>query len=442
MKTYTITTLGCKANQSESDAIARQLQRAGWVPARPEETADICIVNTCTVTGKASMQSRQAARQAIRSHPGARVIVTGCYAQTEPEALEIIEGVSDIIGQTRKEQIPEMILRSETSSSILEITPPTEGSDHKDNHGPVSDMGSRSRPFLKIQDGCNAFCTYCIVPYARGRNRSMKIEDVLKEIRRMGREGYHEIVLTGIHIGYYGTDLSPPSSLSVLLSRILALPDTPRIRLSSIEPGELTDAIIQLVAGSDRFCRHFHIPLQSGDDTVLKRMHRPYGRAFFRELVLNVRDRVPDAGIGADILIGFPGETEDAFEQTYALIEQLPVTYLHVFPYSPRKGTPAYQYPDRVPIDIIKERCRRMRVLGIKKKQAFYRQSLGKEVEIVLEGRKTGTGGFLKGMTSNYIPVLIRAEDLDPRMNRLKHALVHARIDRLDGGQIAIGSLL
>lgn len=441
MKKYTITTLGCKVNQSESDAIVRQLKGAGWTSASSEDTADICIVNTCTVTGKASMQSRQAARQAIRSHPGARVIVTGCYAQTEPEALETIEGVSDIIGQTGKTRIPQMILRSEARSSIPEIALPIEGQDPADLPGQERDRGIRSRPFLKVQDGCDSFCTYCIVPYARGRSRSMKIEDVLDRIGQMGRDGYHEIVMTGIHLGHYGMDLVPYESLVSLLSHILTLPDTPRIRLSSIEPGELTDEIVRLVAESGRFCRHFHIPLQSGDDTILRRMHRPYDRELFRDLVLDVRNHIPDAGIGADILIGFPGETEDAFRQTYGLIEELPITYLHVFPYSPRKGTPAYGYPDQVSIETIKERCSRMRALGIEKKQAFYRRFIGKNVEIVLEDRRIGTGGVLKGMTSNYIPVQIRAEEPGFLPGSLRNVLAQARIEGLEAGRV-VGTLL
>jgi len=440
MKTYTITTLGCKVNQSESDAIARQLRAAGWVPASCEGTADICIVNTCAVTGKASMQSRQAARHAIRSNPDARIVVTGCYVEIEPRVFRSMDGVDDIIGSNGKEA-----LASRIPTAWDGHTGP--GSGICSGRNDPTDLpgrrlpGGRSRPFLKIQDGCNAHCTYCIVPYARGRSRSITVESALEGIRQMELEGYREVVLTGVHLGCYGMDLSPATSLYQLLARIRSARFAPRIRLSSIEPVELTEEVMRLVSASASFCRHFHIPLQSGDDRILDRMNRPYDAGFFRELIGSVRDRMPDAAIGTDILVGFPGETESAFEETYMLIDSLPITYLHVFPFSSREGTPASRYPDQIGPAVIKERSKRMRILGDEKKRAFYQEFLGSRAEIIVEGGNTAPDGFLKGMTSNYIPVLVPTGGCAGLGDDLRDKMVAVRIygveDRSVFGKIA-----
>lgn len=336
MSKYFISTLGCKVNQFESDAIAEALNEKNWEAATTASDADICIVNTCTVTGKASMQSRHIIRQLIRSNPDAKIVVTGCYAQTEAEEIRKIEGVDNIISHTEKHRIPETI------SAICENSAPATSPDCNTScretvfkQIDVNAPGKRTRPFLKIQDGCNAFCTYCIVPHTRGRSRSMPFDEVLERLKDLNRQGYQEVVLTGIHIGYYGQDLTPQRSFHDLLRAIDDAAPVPRIRLSSIEPREITDEIISLIADSKVFCNHFHIPLQSGDDEILKRMHRPYDSALFEELVLKIKRQIPDACIGADTIIGFPGETDDQFENTFRLIERLPLTYLHVFPYSP-----------------------------------------------------------------------------------------------------------
>lgn len=434
MLRYTITTLGCKVNQSESDTLTRELDVSGWSCASKDQPADLCIINTCTVTGKASMQSRQATRRAIRSHPGARIVVTGCYAQTEPDVLRKIEGISAIVPREDKELIPEMVMvsRRDSSPSVSgrwsDMSIPSAIPAENLPHG-------RSRPFLKIQDGCDAFCTYCIVPYARGKSCSTPPEDIIRRIQQLGKEGYHEVVLTGVHLGVYGMELTPKTRLASLLHDIDASRSIDRVRLSSIEPGELTAGIIDLVAEAGTFCHHFHIPLQSGDDTLLERMHRPYDRELFRDVVLAVHRSVPDAAIGADVLVGFPGETEMAFENTYALIDELPISYLHVFPFSPRKGTPASRYPDQIATGIIRKRCGRIRALGDEKRNAFYRQAIGKRVEIVLEGKASRAKGFVKGITSNYIPVLIPADD------QRSGSMVHVRIDKVDGSHRVFGTV-
>jgi threonylcarbamoyladenosine tRNA methylthiotransferase MtaB len=410
--TFKISTLGCKVNQSESEAIARQMEIYDWSPAGHNGASEITIINTCTVTQKASMQSRQAVRRAIRANPGSRIVVTGCYAQTEPKAFEKINGVDYIIGNADKHRIGEILAAGRNSADGHTVTIHNDirlSDPLKPSQTAVS--SSRTRPFLKIQDGCDAFCTYCIVPHARGPSRSLPVANVLKSIKALSNAGYQEIVLTGIHLGRYGCDLIPATRLRELLDDVDRSKLIQRVRLSSIEPLELADDLIQRVADSPRFCRHFHIPLQSGDDSILKKMKRPYTVDAFRQRVAKVRDQIPDAAIGVDILIGFPGETDAAFRNTYDFINELPITYLHVFPFSARPGTPAARYPGKVPPDVIKERCEKMRRLGQTKRQHFYRNFLGKAVEILVESTRHGATGLLKGISSNYMPVLIDADD-------------------------------
>ncbi|MDY6791308.1 MAG: tRNA (N(6)-L-threonylcarbamoyladenosine(37)-C(2))-methylthiotransferase MtaB [Thermodesulfobacteriota bacterium] len=438
MPKFTITTLGCKVNQYESETIAQRLSDDGqWVILHDKEIADLCIINTCTVTQKASMQSRQAIRQAIRSHPRARIIVTGCYAQTEPEEIKKIKGVHHVIGHFDKHKLPDMILSGK--ENILP-SPDLKQTIHHFNPMPSVGLGYRTRPFLKIQDGCSDFCTYCIVPYARGASRSLEPKQVLDNIKKIHQAGYHEVVLTGIHLGHYGLDLGQRKlGLLDLLYRIRNSCTIDRIRLSSIEPFELTEDIIKLVAqsgtGPGKICHHFHIPLQSGDDFILKRMHRPYSRSFFIDLVEKIHKLLPDSAIGVDTLIGFPGESNRAFENTYSLIEQLPVSYLHVFPFSPRKGTPAYSYPDRVDSNVIKERCQEMRTLGKLKRNVFYHKFIGQTLDILIEGKQKKSKNLLKGITSNYIPVLVNGKD------KLKNTMANVTIDEVNDSNQVFGTI-
>jgi threonylcarbamoyladenosine tRNA methylthiotransferase MtaB len=428
MPKFTITTLGCKVNQYESDAIAKQLKSADWLPTLKNEPTELCIINTCTVTQKASMQSRQAVRRAIRANPAARIVVTGCYAQTEPDAIEEINGVHYIVGNADKHSICEMIRANKNPAPIRPRTICRDIQPQQDfKSAPEVIPGGRTRPFFKIQDGCDAFCTYCIIPYARGPSRSKPFESVLAGIQAFSSSGYQEIVLTGIHLGNYGDDLIPKTCLGELLNRIDDLNLIPRVRLSSIEPLELTDEIINRVAESNIFCRHFHIPLQSGDDRTLQRMGRPYTANDFRQRVTKIHNRLPDAAIGVDTIIGFPGETDTAFENTYALIEELPVAYLHVFPFSPRPGTPAAGYPDKVSPHVVKHRCERIRALGNAKRNDFYNQFIGQELEILVETTRHRSTGLLKGLSSNYIPILIDAKD--DQKNKLVAVNAHKRIE-------------
>jgi threonylcarbamoyladenosine tRNA methylthiotransferase MtaB len=449
MPKFKIITLGCKVNQAESEAIAGRLAEAYWTPAGAGETADLCIVNTCAVTQRAGMQSRQAVRRAIQDHPSACVAVTGCYAQTDPQPLEKIKGIACLIDQKDKLRLPEILSACSGAECSLWERLPASMASRQDaaptgfagptssflfppltkGAGGISDLlrpkttpvmsspGARTRPFLKIQDGCDAFCAYCIVPYARGSSRSAGFQEVLDNVSRLADQGFQETVLTGIHLGAYGKDLEPRTGLADLLHAILKRPDSIRIRLSSIEPLELTDTIIDLAAGSERICRHFHIPLQSGDAQVLTRMGRPYSPERFSDRIAQIHRRLPEAAIGTDVLVGFPGESDAAFENTYALVEKLPLTYLHVFPFSARPGTAAFGFGDRVPTEHVRTRCSRLRQLGSRKRLAFHRRFIGRTIPVLTEGRRDPQTGLLKGVSSNYLPVLYAGGD--ERMQRM-----------------------
>jgi threonylcarbamoyladenosine tRNA methylthiotransferase MtaB len=436
MPTYKITTLGCKVNQYESEAISKELAASEWSPAQKHENADLCVINTCTVTQKASMQSRQAVRQAVRANPGARIVVTGCYAQTAAEEIKKIEGVDDVVGHAQKHNIGNMLTSYQVNDNTHSIATCSNVLEERQfKQFSETAYGMRTRPFLKIQDGCESFCTYCIVPFARGPSRSMPLADVLKHIQKLTEAGYHEVVLTGVHLGNYGLDLAPKSSLYDLLCGIEESNLIERVRLSSIEPLELTNAVIECVAKFARFCRHFHIPLQSGDDGILEKMQRPYTRNFFHDLVFKINTRLPEAAIGADILVGFPGETDEAFENTYNLIQASPVAYLHVFPFSSRPGTAASKFPDKIPPDEIKKRCERIRRLGIEKKVWFYRKFIGQTLEVLIEETRNKKTGLLKGVSSNYISVLVDASDA--HMN----TIAHIKMEKLMKNGLLLGNI-
>ncbi|MBU0992924.1 MAG: tRNA (N(6)-L-threonylcarbamoyladenosine(37)-C(2))-methylthiotransferase MtaB [Proteobacteria bacterium] len=426
MPTFKITTLGCKVNQCESDAISSSLKKNGWADPETEEKSDLCIINTCAVTGKASMQSRQAIRKLIRENPNAKIIVTGCAAQIEEKEIAKIKGVHHIIPHPDKQNIPDLIFltdgKPETSpSGYGGESFPKKTSDLL-THTPA---GKRTRPFLKVQDGCNSFCSYCVVPYSRGRSRSMPADQVISHLNHLAQAGYHEVVLTGIHLGVYGLDLNPATTLFELLRNILKSSPIERLRLSSIEPGELSDDLIHLVSDSSVLCDHFHIPLQSGDDTILTSMGRPYSASLFEDRVYKIKKMLPDAGIGTDILAGFSGETEKQFLNTVELIEKLPISYLHVFPFSPRKGTAAYSFKNRVPDSEVRKRSMTLRALGKKKRLSFFEKAVGQTREILIETQRDANTGLLKGLSTNYIQVLVDGPD------DLKNSIRQIRLARV-----------
>jgi threonylcarbamoyladenosine tRNA methylthiotransferase MtaB len=384
------TTLGCKINQYETDAMRQAAAEEGNVIVPFDSEADVYVINTCSVTAKSDYQCRQMIRAAIRRGEGARVIVTGCYAETRPQEIRNIPGVSMVLGNGEKTIITRYLSASAGTGHVL-------ASDH---HEAVK---GRTRGVLKIQDGCDSRCTYCIVPLARGASRSVPRGEIIRMFDQAIDAGCPEVVLSGIHIGRYGQDLVPRESLTVLIRDLLARKKQARIRLSSIEPNEVTDDLISMFGHG--LCRHLHVPLQSGDDAILRSMNRTYGSVLYRELVETVAMKVPDIAIGADVMVGFPGEGEKEFQNTYDLVEDLPLTHLHVFSYSSRQGTPAAAMQGQVSERIKKERNEALRALAFKKNLAFREGFIGKTVGIVLEeGQTTGTGMY-SGLTDNYVRV-------------------------------------
>lgn len=409
MTTIAVATLGCKVNQFESEALMDALEQKGYAPVPFEEGADITIINTCTVTHRADFQSRQMVRRVLRSNPNSMVIVTGCYAQVEPGTMARIEGVRYILGNEEKSRIVDFLPRMQQGDF-----PRTKVSDiHQETSLPDISPHSfhrHTRAFLKIQDGCNARCSYCIVPSARGRSRSLPPDKVFEHLKALQERGFKEVVLTGIHIGAYGRDLNPPFPLERLLERLEKEETPDRIRLSSIEPGDFSPDLISSLSRSAKVCPHLHIPIQSADDEILKKMNREYDRSFLSGLLRELHQSIPELSTGADVIVGFPGETEEAFKNTYGFIESLPFSYLHVFPFSRRKGTPAARFPHPVDEGMIKKRAERMRSLGKQKRQDFYQRFLNQELKVLIEGRREKEHGRWKGLSRNYIPVFLASE--------------------------------
>ncbi len=411
MKTYYIKTLGCKVNRYESDGIATELEKAGYNKAKTIKDAEICIINTCTVTSKAGMQSRQAIRKIANSNLSAKIIVTGCHAQIEPEKIKAIENVDKIVSHKDKFQISDALILNDLSDKSLPFPEPNRCRDNVFRSFKYTVKGEMTRAYLKIQDGCNAYCSYCIIPYARGKSRSMKANEVITNLNHLYAKGFKEAILTGIHIGAWGLDFKKKLSLSDLLKTIMEKKDIPRIRISSIEPKELTDEIIDFASDNTRLCDHFHIPLQSGDDEILEIMKRPYDTKFFKNLIEKINRRIPNASIGLDVIAGFPGETNDSFNRTYSFIKALKISYLHVFPYSPREGTKAFNFPEKVNNKEIKSRCSKLRKLSNNKKKDFENKMINKNLKAVIQTKRDKKTNLLKAVTSNYLSVLIKEGD-------------------------------
>ena len=404
-----VTTLGCKVNQCESAGMIEAITGRGHRVVGFNETADVYIINTCTVTARTDFQSRQLVRRAHRRNPQAAIVVTGCYAQVFPGAAASLPGVALVAGNPEKEEIPSLIEKLACGKQETFIT---------DVRGMESCTGpsaarfhGHTRAFLKVQDGCDAYCSYCIVPFARGKSRSLPVKDVLDRASRLAGAGHREIVLTGVHLGAYGADLRPKTDLISLCRAIEKSGSVQRLRLSSIEPREVSDGVIDYLRNSKALCGHFHIPLQSGDDSILRLMGRDYDRAFFGDLLRKITSAMPEVAIGIDVMTGFPGEDDAAFEKTLEFVESLPVAYLHVFPYSERPGTAALKLPGRVSGPVKSLRAEKLRSLGQKKRRAFAGRFLGKTLKVLVEDRRDRVTGMLKGFSRNYIPILIEKGD-------------------------------
>jgi len=403
------TTLGCKINQFETDVMQQDLLSRGNTVVPFDSEADVYVINTCTVTAKSDYECRRMVRSAVRRGNGAKVVVTGCYAETGPDEIKKIPGVELVIGNRDKAVISGHIMSMGTASRA--DRPPV-------SNDTIKALHSRTRGFLKIQDGCDNRCSYCIVPFARGNSRSAAPTDVLHAFERLVRNGCPEVVLTGIHVGTYGADLGHGINLTEMVKTLILSRDRTRLRLSSIEPNELTQEMIQCLGQG--ICRHLHIPLQSGDDAILRSMKRKYTTRFYQELIENIAKQVPGIALGADIIVGYPGEGEKEFQNTLRLVELSPLTHLHVFSYSPRPGTPAAEMKDQVPEPIKKERNAALRTLGMKKNLLFRKLHLGSEFKVVVEDKVDPETGLLTGLTDNYIRVKIygaKTGDIGKKIN-------------------------
>ena len=403
-------TLGCKLNFSETSTIGKILKEAGVRTARKGEVADICIVNTCSVTEVADKKCRQAIHRLAKENPGAFIVVTGCYAQLKPGQVADIEGVDLVLGAEQKGDLIKYLGDMQKREHGEAVT--TASKDIR-KFSPSCERGDRTRYFLKVQDGCDYFCSYCTIPFARGRSRNGSIADIVKQAEEVAAEGGKEIVITGVNTGDFGK--STGENFFDLVKALDEVEGIERYRISSIEPNLLTDEIIEFVSKSKRFMPHFHIPLQSGCDEVLKLMRRRYDTALFAEKIQNIKSLMPDAFIGVDVIVGTRGETEEYFEKAYQFIKGLDVIQLHVFTYSERPGTQALKIDHVVSPDEKHERSQRLLAISDEKTKAFYRKHIGREMKVLMEHSKEGVP--MHGFTDNYIRVeLKRDNELDNRI--------------------------
>src|ERR1051325_2272327 len=423
MSTFYIEQFGCRATQADGAAIERQLLDRGCTAASSPEHAEFDVINTCTVTSAADVQARDAIRKIHTQNPAAKILVTGCYAQRAPEEIAALPGVSFVVGNSHKPQIPNLITTHQGNFihiSLLgaqKIAPPTPALVMGDIFevrdvlvAPVlGGEGNHTRPILKIQDGCNNRCSFCVIPFVRGKSRSLPPETVLAEIRRLCGSGFQEIVLSGINLGSWGRDLSLRADILDLLRHILDETPLARLRISSIEPLDVTQGLIALFASTNRIAQHFHMPLQSGSDNILAAMHRWYRTEHYARRVRLIRELLPDAAIGADVIAGFPGETETDHEATLRFIDSLPFTYLHVFSYSSRPGTKAAVLQSHLSGEIIHRRASELRALGESKSESFRQLQLGRTLRVLTLNRpeKFSSAPWTPALSSNYVQIRI-----------------------------------
>lgn len=412
MHTVAFNTLGCKVNQVETEQIKEDFVSRGYKVVDFNQPADVYVINTCTVTHVSDRKSRAALRRASRQNPDAIIVATGCLAQINPEELASMENVALVAGNSKKHLIAQSVdeLQGKPTTAVIMAE------SIKQEDRPLTSLYTlhhkRTRGFVKIEDGCENFCSYCIVPLTRGPVRSKMPEEVLKEIRNMVSLGYKEIVLTGIHTGLYGQDL-PDWNLGLLLENITEQVEGDyRIRLSSIEPLEISPGIIKLAANTSRICRHFHIPLQSGSDPILKDMGRKYTSKYYRDLVVDITAQIPGVAVTTDVMVGFPGETEVNFEDTFKLLDELPIYNMHVFKYSRRAGTRAAEMEDQVSEVVKQQRSARLLSLAEQKRKAFMESQKEQILTILVE--RNSKDGLLCGITDNYINVLFASENVTP----------------------------
>jgi threonylcarbamoyladenosine tRNA methylthiotransferase MtaB len=442
MARFFLENFGCRATEADAASLRRSLRASGLEMLEEHVGADVVVLNTCTVTAAADAQARDTIRKIHRANPAARIVVTGCYAQRAPEEIADLEGVSWVIGNSHQTQIPRVVrdglmpraqvalaAAAARSVPLRDFIPLARLDDEPLSlaRGPAKILtgdifaqtsvqiapvagaegiaGDRTRPILKIQDGCNNRCSYCVIPFVRGRSRSLAPDVVIAEVQQLVAAGVKEVVLSGINLGAYGRDLVPRVELAWVVRRILDETALEQLRFSSIEPQDVTEEFLALVAASPRIARHFHVPLQSGSDRILRAMHRWYRAEHYAERIKRIRSMLPDAAIGADVIAGFPGETDEDFRATFEFIERLPFTYLHVFAFSARPGTQAADLGAAVPVEVIRERTRALRALGQRKAAEFRKQQAGTGVRALT--LKRGGDTWTEALTGNYLKVRV-----------------------------------
>ncbi len=501
MPGYYVENFGCRATQADGAALERQFEECGLARASTPAQASVVVLNTCTVTAAADHDARAAIRRVQRQNPEAKVVVTGCYAQRAPEEIASLPGVSVVVGNSHKHQLAEIVcatgiespggfgwrsISSAANDSVLPLRasapegsafiPLTQLAENRELRtensifvsdifahtellaAPVFDAANeRTRPNLKVQDGCDNRCSFCVIPYVRGQSRSLPLDRIIREVNGLVEAGYREVVISGINLGRWGRDLGPQTSdfgprtsdsdkdtraegrgLTSLIEAILAETTLEKLRISSVEPMDWSDELIDLVARSPRIAKHAHVPMQSGSDAVLRRMHRKYRPWHYREKITKIRTAMPTAAIGADVMVGFPGETDAEFEATWRMIEDLPFTYLHVFTYSARPGTPAAMMPDQVPVHIARDRNRILRNLAAEKKLAFMRSLIGQDVNAITLRAHSDPGGGIaevstEALTNNYLKIRLQGHH-EP--NRWLRARIESVVDGALTGRI------
>ena len=419
MPTAALITLGCKVNQYDTQAMQEVMLRNGYTVVRENDSADVCIINTCTVTNAADQKARQVIRRAIRKNPDTEVLVTGCYAESDREAIEAIPGVSLVFGNREKADLQKYLdlvhesWKEKDRSPLLQIEPVHHDAvrEHANFSMSVSKAGKHTRALIKVQDGCSAFCTYCIIPYVRGRMTSRSLSDIVQETKQIAANGYKEIVITGVHLGAYGLDIDRQTTIADILEHIHPIDGIERVRFSSIEAMNFPPDLVDRMAALPKCMPHFHLPLQAGSDKILRQMRRRYTRSEFSRLVEKLRASFPDVGITTDVMVGFPGETDADFEESLQFVEEIGFSQLHVFRYSPRRGTPAADYADHVLPHISAERSKAMIALGKQLGIKFRKRMLGKTMNVLVEDSREGTDGHLAGFTENYLRVLTEVPD-------------------------------
>ncbi len=445
MATFYVENFGCRATQADGAAIERQLAERGWRRGNDPQQADMVVVNTCTVTSAADHDARAAIRRIHRQNPACRILVTGCYAQRAPQEVGSLPGVSWVVGNSHKHQIGEIALGASPGPGFVPVTSLNGG-------GPVQVVGDifahtqllaapvfegdgtaeKTRPNLKVQDGCDNRCSFCVIPSVRGQSRSLPLDEVLREMDALVAAGYREVVISGINLGRWGRDLDRPQRFAGLVRALVEKTGIERLRISSVEPMDWTDELIELVAGSPRIAKHAHVPLQSGSDRILRLMHRKYRPWHYAAKLRKIRQAMPAAAIGADVMVGFPGESEADFAENRHFIASLPFTYLHVFTYSSRPGTPSARMAEQVEVAVRRERNRELRQLAGAKKTAFLESFVGQTLSSITLSVQEGE--YTESLTDNYLKLLLRGRHGANQM-------VTARVENLQG-EALLGSVV